>query len=275
MQTPQAPLGKKSQYPQTYNPSLLFPITRAEKRIEIGIDPNTLPFSGLDYWTHYEVSCLNKKGKPLLALAEMFYACNSPYIVESKSLKLYFNSLNNSKFQDLNALAATIKTDLENCLKTTVSVKLTALKNVNINNLKLQFDGNSLDDLDITVNDYTVKPSLLKTESNITTETLHSDLLKSNCLVTQQPDWGSLKIQYTGQKIQHENLLRYILSFRNHNEFHEQCIERIFTDIMQYCQPIKLTVYGRYTRRGGIEINPIRSTEQVNPEQQNIRLIRQ
>lgn len=258
----QSALGKKSEYSAQYNPDVLFPILRKEKRDEIGV-PNTLPFFGFDIWNHYEVSWLNEKGKPLVALAEISYDCASPCIIESKSMKLYFNSLNNTVFNDIAHVETTIKQDLERRVGAAVSVKIRLLNGLSAEMVQPRFQGTSLDDLDIACSVYQPASALLKTEEMSVTEVVCSDLLKSNCLVTGQPDWGSVQISYTGKKISHPDLLRYIVSFRNHNEFHEQCIERIFMDILRQCSPEKLLVYGRYTRRGGLDINPMRSTEPV------------
>ncbi len=269
-------LGKKSEYESNYNPKKLFPIPRDAKRIEIGIDPLQLPFYGFDSWNHYEVSWLNPKGKPVVATAHIVYDCHSPYLVESKSLKLYFNSLNNSKFSTVEEVEQTIKNDLSQCLHAEVKVELIPLLNNNPQiALRHSFSGETLDDLDIVCDVYSVDSMFLTIEKQFVEETLHSDLLKSNCLVTFQPDWGSVQINYKGPKINREGLLKYIVSFRNHNEFHEQCIERIFNDIMIRCSPQELAVYGRYTRRGGLDINPFRSTQSTLSYDTATRLIRQ
>jgi 7-cyano-7-deazaguanine reductase len=218
---------------------------------------------------------LNGKGKPVVAIAEIVYDCHSPNIIESKSLKLYFNSFNNTKFNSAEAVETLIKNDLKRRVGDEVLVRLYLLnQDVNVT-LQKHFDGESLDDLDIECSVYLVDPSFLHVGDQEVRESLYSDLLKSNCLVTNQPDWGSVQITYSGKKIDREGILKYLISFRNHNEFHEQCIERIFMDIMQYCQPNQLTVYGRYTRRGGLDINPYRSTEPYVFEDKNSRLIRQ
>lgn len=271
----QSELGKKSAYTPNYNPDLLFPIPRKSKRDEIGV-PDELPFFGFDLWNHYEVSWLNEKGKPVVALAEIIYGCETPCIIESKSMKLYFNSFNNTKFKDEHTVQAIIKKDITNNIGADATVNIIPLSNLCHNKTAFsELHGKCLDDLDIECNLFTVEPSLLKSEEEWVEESLYSHLLKSNCLVTNQPDWGSVQITYKGNKINHENLLRYIVSFRNHNEFHEQCIERIFMDIIKHCQPAELTVYGRYTRRGGLDINPYRSTKNVMPNEINTRLIRQ
>lgn len=268
-------LGQKTSYDAHYNPERLFAIPRAGKRDEIGIDPNKLPFYGFDCWNHYEVSWLNAKGKPMVAVAEIIYDCASPYLIESKSLKLYFNSFNNSRFKSAEELQQIIERDLAKRLEGEVSVRILSLQDARLCRIQPAFSGESIDDLDVSCSVYIVEPSYLKTGKQIVEESLCSDLLKSNCLVTNQPDWGSVLISYKGPEIEREGLLQYLISFRNHNEFHEQCIERIFMDILNRCGPEKLTVYGRYTRRGGLDINPYRSTEKVLPEGLNYRLVRQ
>ncbi len=268
-------LGKKTPYPQIYDATHLYPIARAPKRLEIGINPDALPFVGFDCWNHYEVSWLNEKGKPIVAMAEIVYDCNSPFIVESKSLKLYFNSFNQSCFRSEATVAKTIRHDLETRLKSTVNVIVHPLNSNQLPFMKPTFEGYCLDTLDIDCKTYSTDPVFLYTENNWVKETLYSDLLKSNCLVTHQPDWGSVQIQYEGNKINPEGLLRYIISYRNHNEFHEQCIERIFQDIWKHCAPEKLSVYARYTRRGGLDINPYRSSHAVEFQHLNFRLPRQ
>ncbi|WP_226905625.1 NADPH-dependent 7-cyano-7-deazaguanine reductase QueF [Legionella antarctica] len=269
----QSELGHLSEYDNHYNPERLYAIPRAPKRKEINLDPAILTFYGFDCWNHYEVSWLNPKGKPVVAIAVISYDCHSPFIIESKSLKLYFNSLNNHVFPDVKTVTQTISHDLSNCINAKATVTITPLAEISSQMLQASFSGICLDLLDIECSAYSVNAAFLATSDEFTDEVLYSDLLKSNCLVTNQPDWGSVQIAYRGKKINHEGLLKYLVSFRNHNEFHEQCIERIFTDLMTRCQPESLTVYGRYTRRGGLDINPCRSTETGSVE--NIRLIRQ
>lgn len=268
-------LGKKSDYDADYNPDRLFPISRNAKREEIGVDPAKPPFNGYDCWNHYEVSWLNAKGKPIVAMAEIIYDCHSPMIIESKSLKLYFNSLNNTAFNSAADVEQIIKHDLEKSIDAEVSVTIHPLSTLPDFTLKARFAGESIDDLDVNCSVYMIEPEFLTTSDEMVEETLRSDLLKSNCLVTNQPDWGSVQIAYTGPKINREGLLKYLVSFRNHNEFHEQCIERIFVDILRLCKPSSLTVYGRYTRRGGLDINPFRTTHLNANDHKNIRLIRQ
>lgn len=268
-------LGQKSEYQTTYNADLLFPIPRARKRMEIGVDPEHLPFKGFDLWNHYEVSWLNSKGKPVVATAEIIYSAHSAHLIESKSLKLYFNSLNNTQFNSIPEVEGIITKDLSHCVQSEVSVTIRPLGATQPVPVQDSFLGECIDDLDVSCSIYSVEPSFLTVHPEEVEETLYSDLLKSNCLVTYQPDWGSIWIHYRGAKINREGLLRYIVSFRNHNEFHEQCIERIFVDLLTYCNPKLLTVYGRYTRRGGLDINPYRTTENPPFAITNIRLPRQ
>lgn len=268
-----SPLGKTSRYVNEYDPSLLFPIPRKTNRDNIGITSN-LPFTGVDIWNAFEVSWLNSKGKPIIAIAVITIPCDSPNIIESKSLKLYLNSFNQTKFQTNDLVQETIRKDLSNGFAKEIDVHLITEEEFSAQKIG-SFEGICLDDLDIEIEEYTINTSTLKTSSDqYTEETLYSHLLKSNCLVTGQPDWLSISIKYTGPKIDHEGLLRYIVSFRNCNEFTEQCIERVFTDILKFCAPDRLTVYGRSTRRGGIDINAFRSNFETHLPN-NTRLARQ
>ncbi len=272
--TPNILLGKEVLYHSHYDPTLLFPIKRKDKRAELGI-ANEPPFYGEDIWNHYEVSWLNKKGKPVVAFAEISYNCRSEYIIESKSMKLYFNSLNNTQFNNVAEVEKIIQTDIEKKISAPVSVRIFPLKEFNKEKILIGFDALCLDEIDINCSAYLVDSSYLTTNDELVSESVYSNLLKSNCLVTNQPDWGSVQIAYKGNKINHQGLLRYIVSFRNHNEFHEQCIERIFMDLTRCCQPEELTVYGRYTRRGGLDINPFRTTNKNYEKINNNRLCRQ
>ncbi len=256
-------LGKETTYVTEYQSDLLFPIPRKAKRAEIHV-PDALPFYGVDIWNAYEISWLNRKGKPMVALGKFIFPCTSPSIIESKSLKLYLNSFTNTQFDSVAAVCKTIQQDLSNYVDALVEVTIIPLNEFSQTEIK-SFTGICIDELDINCDEYLINSSFLQTEEQVVSEVLYSDLLKSNCLVTGQPDWASVQIQYTGKKIQHEGLLKYIVSFRNHNEFHEQCVERIFMDIMRQCQPQKLTVHACYTRRGGLDINPFRSTEDRVP----------
>jgi len=269
-----SPLGKAVAYETEYNPALLFPIARQGKRDEIGVT-GKLPFMGMDIWNAYELSWLNLRGKPQVALATFLFPADSPNIVESKSFKLYLNSFNQTKLADEAELIARLSRDLSQAADASVSVRLTTP--ADFGKLKMgELEGYCLDNLAIEVDTYQPTPELLfcEDEDSPVTEVLTSNLLKSNCLVTGQPDWASVAISYTGRAINREGLLKYLISFRNHNEFHEQCVERIFMDILRQCDPLKLSVYARYTRRGGLDINPWRSNHNA-PLPANLRGARQ
>jgi len=269
-----SPLGKKVDYQDHYDPSLLFPIPRKGKRDEIGVDETALPFCGVDIWTGFELSWLNSRGKPQVGIATFRIPADSPCLIESKSFKLYLNSYNQTRVDSLEVLESQLAMDLSTAAGKPVAVTI-ALPREFARERIVELEGDSLDDLDIEVNDYHPDPSRLKADAHSTvSEILCSDLLKSNCLVTGQPDWGSVQISYTGPRIDREALLRYLIGFRQHNEFHEQCVERIFVDIMRECRPEALTVYARYTRRGGLDINPFRSNRE-QPEPANLRTARQ
>ncbi|SHJ74390.1 7-cyano-7-deazaguanine reductase [Malonomonas rubra DSM 5091] len=254
------PLGKTTEYISEYDPKLLCPFPRQVKRDVIGVT-GKLPFSGYDIWNAFELSWLNLKGKPIVAMGEFHIPCESPNLIESKSFKLYLNSFNQTKLQGFADAEKRMVTDLSAAAGAPVRVRLFGSDQFITEEIEC-LPGERIDNLDIEVDDYSLDPALLEGAAdpqNIVEEELHSHLLKSNCLVTNQPDWGSVLIRYKGGKLDREALLRYIISFRQHNEFHEQCVERIFVDLMRYCQPESLTVYARYTRRGGLDINPFRS----------------
>lgn len=265
-----APLGKKTGYIQTYTPSLLFPVPRSLARDKLNLKTSELPFDGVDIWNGFELSWLNSKGKPVVALAEFIFPCNSPFIVESKSFKLYLNSFNQSSFESFDEVKKIVTSDLEKVVQATVQVQLFPLP---IQMKIKEFEGTCLDSLDLEIDTYKVQPDFLKTTPTHTEETLFSHLLKSDCLATGQPDWGTLLVRYAGPKIDPEGLLRYIISYRNHQGFAEHCVEQIYFDILNKCKPTQLTVYARYTKRGGLDINPFRSNfEAAYP---NERLVRQ
>ncbi|MGK5069975.1 NADPH-dependent 7-cyano-7-deazaguanine reductase QueF [Janthinobacterium sp. RT4P48] len=271
----QSPLGKSSAYRSDYAPELLFLIPRQGKRDELELR-GTLPFFGLDIWNAYELSWLNQRGKPQVAIAKVSAPADSPNIIESKSFKLYLNSFNQTKLDSPEALLALLKQDLSNGFGAPVQVELTLQED--FGKLKMgEFDGVLLDRLDLEITQYTPSPLLLKAalDEAPVEEKLVSHLLKSNCLVTGQPDWGSVQIEYAGPQIDQESLLRYLIGFREHNEFHEQCVERIFVDILRQCKPQKLSVYARYTRRGGLDINPWRSNFSTGSMPGNLRNARQ
>ena len=256
-----SPLGQPVAYRDTYAPELLFPIDRQLKRDELGIAAAALPFVGADMWNAYELSWLNLRGKPVVALARFEVPADSPRLVESKSLKLYLNAFNQSRFDSAEAVAATIRRDLSAAAGAPVVVEVAPLGASTARSFGLPA-GACLDELDIDIDTYQPAPQLLRAgrEGDEVEETLYSHLLKSNCLVTGQPDWGMVAVRYRGAAIDRAGLLRYIVSFRGHNEFHEQCVERIFCDIMARCAPRDLLVWARYTRRGGLDINPWRAT---------------
>lgn len=267
------PLGQQTEYVSQYSPELLYPIARVDKWQEMGIESERLPFYGEDIWNAYEVSWLNNKGKPIVATAEFRVPHDSPNIIESKSFKLYLNSFNQTRFENEEAVLAYMQKDLSNAAGKEVQVQIRGVDAVE--SLVVLTPDYCIDDLDVEVNIYHPDASLLacSEDHNVVEERLVSHLLKSNCPVTSQPDWGSVFIDYKGPRIDHESLLKYIISFREHTDFHEQCVERIFIDLMQRCKPESLVVYARYVRRGGLDINPYRSSTPVVLG--NDRLIRQ
>ncbi|VTU35729.1 NADPH-dependent 7-cyano-7-deazaguanine reductase [Variovorax sp. PBL-H6] len=260
-------LGRTSAYVDRYEPGLLFPIPRATQREAMGIATQPLPFFGADLWTAFELSWLNSRGKPQLAIAHFTIPCETPNIIESKSLKLYLNSFNSTVFTDFQAVQKHLSIDLSEALwrgsgrAAGIGVRLLAPEVFGREQVH-ELEGLDLDRLDIECTHYQPAPELLSSDATqgMVTETLCSRLLKSNCLVTGQPDWGSVQVRYSGPPIDQAGLLAYIVSFRNHNEFHEPCAERMFWDIWRRCQPTKLAVYARYTRRGGLDINPFRAS---------------
>jgi len=260
MSTPEhSPLGKSTIYADRYDPSLLFPIPRSGKRAEIGVG-EPLPFHGVDVWNAYELSWLDLRGKPVVALAEFRVPAQSPNIIESKSFKLYLNGFAQERLADANALAAILMRDLSAAAGATVGVQLSdaSARGHAVTDL----EGELLDTQSLDIDDYgPPKADYLHAAGAIVDEALVSNLLRSNCPVTGQPDWGSVQIRYRGPAIDRAGLLRYLISFRNHNEFHEQCVERIYMDVMARCNPQQLSVYARYTRRGGLDINPFRASE--------------
>lgn len=271
----ESPLGKSSTYISVYTPSLLYPISRLPKWQELGLDPQQLPFHGADIWNCFELSWLTPSGKPVVAAAEFVFPIKAARIVESKSFKLYLNSLNQTVFRDRHDLLKTLETDLSVAAQGPVMVRLLSMQQLHQAGL-FMLPGTCIDDLDVEVSSYSYDPSLLSLAASAgpVTEVLHSHLLKSNCPVTGQPDWGSVQISYSGPALDHASLVRYLVSFRQHSDFHEQCVERIFLDILKLLgEGATLTVYARYVRRGGLDINPWRSTQPGMPE--NLRLARQ
>ena len=270
-----SPLGKKVDYQDQYDNSLLFPIARQQKRDEIGVAADALPFAGVDLWTGFELSWLNARGKPQVAIATFRIPADSPNLVESKSFKLYLNSYNQTRIASWEQVQAQLAMDLSNAAGGKVEVSLLAPADFGREQMA-ELAGESIDELDIDIDSYAPCPQALHADAaNLVSETLCSQLLKSNCLVTGQPDWGSVQISYTGPRIDREALLRYLIGFRQHNEFHEQCVERIFTDVLKACAPQRLTVYARYTRRGGLDINPWRTNDTAAVPPANTRTARQ
>lgn len=258
------PLGKSVDYDVAYNPQLLCAIARQPGRDALGLQ-GELPFQGWDIWTAYELSWLDPLGKPSVACAEIWVPADSPNIVESKSLKLYLNSLNQYCFADAESVRATITRDLTACLGMAPEVQLQLPSSWG------QIDcvetmGECIDNIDVTIDQYHPAPQLLRAiSSEIVTETLFSRLLRSRCPVTGQPDWATLQIDYTGPALDRAALLAYIVSFRLHQDFHEHCVERMFIDLQHACAPQRLAVYARYLRRGGLDINPFRSSDNTTP----------
>lgn len=262
------PLGQDNSYEknsESYNPELLFPISRLENRSKLGLASN-LPFSGYDRWNAYEFSWLNEQGLPKVAQLTIDIPCESLFMVESKSLKLYLNSYSFKDFTNEDEVLSLICNDLKALLKTHVHVSLTNLKELSNKAFEYLAENNTcLDDILLNSTDIdfdTVDANVLSIEDEMITQTLSSHLFRSLCPVTSQPDWASIIISYQGKKINKESLLRYLLSFRKHQGFHEDCVERIYCDLQQACAPEHLSVYAAFTRRGGIDINPFRSNYQ-------------
>ncbi len=255
-----SPLGKTVGYSADYDPSLLFPIARAAQRSALGLG-DELPFVGVDFWNAYELSWLDGRGKPRVALAEFRVPATSTNLVESKSFKLYLGSYAQARFADTDSLRAQLISDLSDAAGAAVSVVLTPAASANAALIE-SLEGDLIDDLPIEVSHYgPPRPDFLSADPDLRSdEILVSHLLKSNCPVTGQPDWASVQIRYAGPRIARDGLLRYLVSYRMHSDFHEQCVERIFMDLMQQCAPTRLAVYARYTRRGGLDINPFRAT---------------
>lgn len=295
------PLGQQTIYPDSYAPEQLFPVARSLNRLQLNIAEHALPFHGFDLWHAWELSWLNAKGKPVVAVGEFIIPCQSPNLVESKSLKLYLNSLNQMRIESFAAARELITLDLANALGMTPVVRLSELSNrqcqvetgtPDISTFGISTFDNStfgistfgistmdaeiLDSLEVETDVFLPDSSLLKSaDCGLVDEVLYSDLFKSNCPVTGQPDWGTVVISYSGSQIDRQALLRYIISYRNHQGFHEHCAEMMYRDIMQTCKPEALTLTIHFLRRGGLDINPIRSTSPVNMQAKFARLIRQ
>lgn len=269
-----SPLGKTSDYPDRYSPELLYPIARASKWAELGISAQTLPYQGVDVWNCYELSWLLPSGKPVVAMAAFFIPANSPNIIESKSFKLYLNSFNQAVFASFEDISRVLARDLSKVAGAQVRVELNRLSDLNACAVSSP-EGECIDELEINISAYHhPDASLLRlVGEKPVARTFHSNLLKSNCPVTGQPDWGTVVVSYNGPELCQASFLAYLVSFRQHQDFHEQCVERIFLDLHQLLTPEQLTVYARYVRRGGLDINPYRSTEVLDVI--NARLARQ
>jgi 7-cyano-7-deazaguanine reductase len=267
-------LGKSTDYPSTYDPRLLFAIPRQEAREHLGLSA-PLPFTGQDIWNAYELSWLDKDGRPRCGLAEFIVPADSPCIIESKSFKLYLNSFNQTRIGDSERLRQMLVRDLSAACGSAINATLLPA-NASHGFPVEMLTGEVIDDLEADINYYGPPEPLYLAISEETQvgETLVSHIFRSNCPVTNQPDWASIQIRYIGRRMDREGLLRYLVSYRTHNGFHENCIEHIFTDILRQCRPLQLSVYGRFTRRGGLDINPYRCTEGMGMPG-NIRLIRQ
>lgn len=264
------PLGQATEYKDTYDASLLFPITRDESWKGQGIKRETIGFHGVDIWNAYEVSWLNPQGKPCVMMAEFRIPAESACLIESKSFKLYLNSFNQTRFSSADEVQRTMCRDLSAATRAAVDVNVQGLHT----DFPIAPNAQCIDDIDIELEQYNPDANLLKQTDGEYAGWLCSHLLKSNCPVTSQPDWGSVYIHYQGKKIDEASLLRYIISLRQHQGFHEQCVERIYLDIMNRCQPDSLTVYARYVRRGGLDINPFRCSDE-SYQAENFRLPRQ
>ncbi len=269
---PGAALGHATDYPDHYAPAQLYPVARAPQRAALGIR-DRLPFAGVDQWTAYELTWLDPRGKPEVALASFEVPIDSPSIIESKSVKLYLGSLALTRYAGRNDVAATLARDLSAAAGAPVAVRLEGPEAFAAQALR-ELDGESLDELPVACDAYDVDPALLRAGSAIVAETLTTRLFRSVCPVTGQPDIASVQIAYRGPRIDRRGLLRYLVSYRCHAGFHEHCVERIFVDVAARCRCEALTVLARFTRRGGLDINPFRSNAGV-PNPPNVRTARQ
>jgi 7-cyano-7-deazaguanine reductase len=266
------PLGQATEYPDQYSPELLYAIARIDARLALGLDGD-LPFHGVDIWNAWELTWLDNNGLPQAATAEIVVAADSVNIVESKSLKLYLGSFAMSRFESHRDVEAVLTQDLTACSGADVYVTIRQPASPDSAAVS-RLPGQSLDTVTVSCDRYEVSSSLLRADaSRLVTEDLNSDLLRSLCPVTGQPDIASVLVSYRGPQIERESLLRYIVSFRQHQDFHEACVERMFMDIREHCGAEQLTVYARYQRRGGIDINPFRSNFEATAP--NSRLWRQ
>lgn len=271
------PLGREVAYPDSPDARVLFPVARSQSRAELGLDARALPFAGADIWNAYELSWLDARGKPRVAIAELRVPAESPNLVESKSLKLYLNGYAQTRFDDAAVLGASIARDLSVAAGANVEVALVGSHDFASQKIA-ELPGASLDDMELDIADYgPPQPDHLcaNTHARHIEEALTTQSFRSNCPVTGQPDWAALQIRYAGAPMDHAGLLRYLISYRNHCGFHEACVERIFMDITARCAPRALSVYARFTRRGGLDINPWRATHGFVAMPQNLRGARQ
>ncbi|MDN6298370.1 MAG: NADPH-dependent 7-cyano-7-deazaguanine reductase QueF [Halomonas sp.] len=268
-----SPLGRASSYPEQYDATLLFPLSRAENRVALGLEASDpLPFIGEDEWHGFELSWLNARGKPVVAVGRFRLPADASNLIESKSFKLYLNSFNQSRFASGEEVAATLERDLSDITGGRVHVDLLDVDDPEL--MPRALPGECIDALDIEISDYTPSAEHLRAGTDVVEETLHSHLLKSNCPVTGQPDWGSVMVRYKGPRLDREGLLRYLVGFRRHQGFHEHCVEQIFVDLMCRAAPSELLVLARYVRRGGLDISPWRATPGMQPPRP-LRLARQ
>lgn len=268
-----SPLGRASSYPEQYDATLLFPLSRAENRVALGLEASDpLPFIGEDEWHGFELSWLNARGKPVVAVGRFRLPADASNLIESKSFKLYVNSFNQSRFASGEEVAATLERDLSDITGGRVHVDLLDVDDPEL--MPRALPGECIDALDIEISDYTPSAEHLRAGTDVVEETLHSHLLKSNCPVTGQPDWGSVMVRYKGPRLDREGLLRYLVGFRRHQGFHEHCVEQIFVDLMCRAAPSELLVLARYVRRGGLDISPWRATPGMQPPRP-LRLARQ
>lgn len=270
-------LGKDTAYIDQYDAALLFPILRNKARAtgeKEGAETGGLPFLGTDLWTAFEISWLNQQGLPQVAIGEFIFPCTSDAIIESKSFKLYLNSFNQTQYPSMDAVQAVMQADVSAACGAEIEVQLYRVGDYNEIRPVAESEGTCIDQRSVSVDTYQPNAGFLQADSSaLVSETVYSHLLRTNCPVTDQPDWASVYISYKGAQIDADGLLKYIVSFRQHQDFHEQCVEKIFVDIMARCQPQELSVYARYMRRGGLDINPYRST--VNQSPSAFRQVRQ
>ena len=267
-----APLGHPSGHPDRYAPSLLFAVPRAPQRTALGLG-QSLPFTGIDLWTAYELTWLDANGKPQVALATLEIPIDSPSLIESKSMKLYLGSFAQTRYAGMTHIAGAVEHDLSSAAGAPVGVTLHGPSAFDVQSIR-ELAGASVDDLPLTFDTYDVEPGFLAAHGEDAGETLTSRLFRSVCPVTAQPDIASVQLTYRGPRIDRDGLLRYLVSYRCHAGFHEHCVERIFVDVMSRCRCRELTVLARFTRRGGLDINPFRTNAGI-PNPANVRTARQ